>query len=80
MLRRVEWGPGGGSGGGGGGRVKGALRWDVDVRPPKAEGGVGDGGAGSFDVDIGSYHVAVPRLELKVRRCRVTPYTPLIHP
>ena len=47
---------------------KGALRWDLDVKPPKAEGGIGDGmsTADLYDFDIGSYHVAVPRLELKI--------------
>ena len=64
-LRRVEWGPGD--------RVKGALRWDIDVRPPKAEGGFGDGSGTSLaDVDIGSYHVAVPRVELKIDLSRET--------
>ena len=49
-------------------RAKGALRWDLDVKPPKAEGGIGDGmsTADLYDFDIGSYHVAVPRLELKI--------------
>lgn len=64
-LRRVEWGPND--------RVKGALRWDIDVRPPKAEGGFGDGSGNSLaDVDIGSYHVAVPRVELKIDLSRET--------
>ena len=46
-------------------RIKAALRWDLDVKPPKAEGGIGDGNEG-YDLDLGTYHVAVPRLELKV--------------
>lgn len=64
-LRRVEWGPND--------RVKGALRWDIDIRPPKAEGGIGDGTRGLADVDIGSYHVAVPRVEIKVDLSREMP-------
>jgi solute carrier family 25 protein 38 len=64
-LRRVEWGPGD--------RIKGALRWDIDIRPPKAEGGIGEGsGNGLADVDIGSYHVAMPRVEIKVDLSRET--------
>lgn len=64
-LRRLEWGPND--------RVKGALRWDIDVRPPKAEGGFGDGSGSSLaDVDIGSYHLAVPRVELKIDLSRET--------
>ena len=47
-------------------RIKMALRWDLDVKPPKAEGGIGDGNDGGYDLDLGTYHVAIPRLELKV--------------
>ena len=50
-------------------RLSAALRWDLDVRPPKAEGGVSTGEGGesrAMDIDIGSYHVAVPRVELKL--------------
>lgn len=49
-------------------RARCAARWDLDVKPPKAEGGFGDGMTADdlYDFDIGSYHVAVPRLELKI--------------
>ena len=58
-LRRAEWGSD---------RVRGALRWDIDVKPPQAEGGFGDGmtAADLYGFDIGSYHFAVPRVELKL--------------
>ena len=36
------------------------------MKPPKAEGGIGDGNDGGYDLDLGTYHVAIPRLELKV--------------
>ena len=48
-------------------RLRGALRWDIDVRPPNAQGGIGEGSAVGFaDMDFGSYHVMVPRVELKI--------------
>ena len=49
-------------------RATAAARWDLDVKPPKAEGGIGDGmtAADLYAFDVGSYHVAVPRLELKI--------------
>jgi solute carrier family 25 protein 38 len=52
----------------GGERVGGCVRWDVDIKPPQAEGGFGDGmtAADLYGLDVGSYHVALPRLEMKI--------------
>jgi len=47
-------------------RVRGCLRWDVQSVAPEVEGAVGSKEKFSFDVDVGSYHVTVPRLEMKV--------------
>ena len=47
-------------------RVTGCLRWDVKSDAPEAEGKYTSAERFSFDVDVGSYHVHVPRLELKV--------------
>ena len=47
-------------------RVKGCLRWDVSSVAPEAEGKLASGERFSFDIDVGSYHVTVPRIELKV--------------
>ena len=47
-------------------RVRGCLRWDVQSVAPEVEGAVGSKEKFSFDVDVGSYHVTVPRLEIKV--------------
>jgi len=46
--------------------VRGCLRWDVQSVAPEVEGAVGSKEKFSFDVDVGSYHVTVPRLEVKV--------------
>ena len=53
---------------GGNARATAAARGDLAVKPPKAEGGIGDGmtAADMYAFDVGSYHVAVPRLELKI--------------
>ena len=37
-----------------------------DVKPPKAEGGIGDDDRRRPVAGVGSYRVAVPRLELKI--------------
>ena len=47
-------------------RVRGCMRWDVSSAAPEVEGKVGSGEKFTFDVDVGSYHVSVPRLELKI--------------
>ena len=47
-------------------RVTGSLRWDVQSVAPEMEGKFGSGERFSLDVDVGSYHINVPRLELRV--------------
>jgi len=47
-------------------RVRGYVRWDVSSAAPEVEGKVGSGEKFTFDVDVGSYHISVPRLELKI--------------
>ena len=47
-------------------RVKGCLRWDVSSVAPEAEAKLAKGERFSLDIDVGSYHVTVPRIELKI--------------
>lgn len=47
-------------------RVRACMRWDVSSAAPEVEGKIGSHEKFAFDVDVGSYHISVPRLELKV--------------
>ena len=47
-------------------RVRACMRWDVSSAAPEVEGKIGSHEKFALDVDVGSYHISVPRLELKV--------------
>jgi hypothetical protein len=47
-------------------RVSAAVRWDVKKRAPDAEGVIESKRKPKFDVDIGCYHVTIPRIDFKI--------------
>ena len=47
-------------------RVSAAVRWDVTKRAPDAEGVIESKRKPKFDVDIGCYHVTIPRIDFKL--------------
>lgn len=50
-------------------KISAAIRWDVEHKGPSIEGKIGSSKKkhnNKYNVDVGCYHVTIPRLDLKI--------------